>query len=182
MITFLTGGARSGKSAMAVQLAAQFHGDVVFLATAEGLDDEMRNRIDLHRAERPMRWQTIEEPVKLVEQLERIDQGACVIVDCLTMWVMNLIESDSPESSITAHAHTLAQVSCERPGRTIIISNEVGAGIVPVNELSRRFRDHLGQVNRIVADVAEHAFLVIAGRLIPLEHWEHPLLNPGGAR
>jgi adenosylcobinamide kinase / adenosylcobinamide-phosphate guanylyltransferase len=164
-LIFLVGGARSGKSALAVRAAAATGAAVVFVATAEALDDEMGERIAAHRAERPREWQTVEAPVELAAAIDSIDPQATVIVDCLSLWVANLLEADvAVEDAAVAAAH----VAAARPGRTIAVSNEVGLGLVPMNALGRRYRDLLGRINAIWATSAERAFLIVAGRAVPL--------------
>ena len=161
----LLGGARSGKSALAVRLAADSAAPVVFVATAEPLDDEMRNRIAAHRDQRPTEWQTVEAPTELSAALGTIDERATVIIDCLSMWVANLLE---PGDAIEQAADVAAGTAAARSGRTIVVSNEVGLGLVPANALGRRYRDLLGRTNAIWAEKAERAFLVVAGRALPL--------------
>ena len=157
MITLLIGGARSGKSALALRLA---EGEVVFIATAEPGDAEMAERIERHRAERPATWRTVEEPVDLAGALRDAPPDACVIVDCLTLWVANTMDEE--------RARDAAAVAAARPGATIAITNEVGLGIVPANALAREYRDLLGRVNAIWAEAAERVLLVVAGRTLEL--------------
>jgi adenosylcobinamide kinase / adenosylcobinamide-phosphate guanylyltransferase len=164
-LIFLVGGARSGKSALAVRAAAATGATVVFVATAEALDDEMGERIAAHRAERPREWQTVEAPVELAAAIDSIDPQATVIVDCLSLWVANLLESDV---AVEDAAVVAARVAAIRPGRTIAVSNEVGLGLVPTNARGRRYRDLLGRTNAIWAMSAERAFLIVAGRAVPL--------------
>jgi adenosylcobinamide kinase / adenosylcobinamide-phosphate guanylyltransferase len=164
-LVFLVGGACSGKSALAVRLAAESGAPVVFVATAEGLDDEMRERIAAHRAERPSDWQTVEAPTDLAAAIGTIDEEATVIVDCLSLWVANLLESGT---DVEEKARLGAAWASTRPGRTIVVSNEVGLGLVPTNPVGRRYRDLLGRTNAIWAENAERAFLIVAGRALPL--------------
>jgi adenosyl cobinamide kinase/adenosyl cobinamide phosphate guanylyltransferase len=164
-LIFLVGGARSGKSALAVRAAAATGATVVFVATAEALDDEMGERIAAHRAGRPREWQTVEAPVELAAAIDSIDPQATVIVDCLSLWVANLLESDV---AVEDAAVVAARVAATRPGRTIAVSNEVGLGLVPTNARGRRYRDLLGRANAIWATSAERAFLIVAGRAVPL--------------
>jgi adenosylcobinamide kinase/adenosylcobinamide-phosphate guanylyltransferase len=163
----LTGGARSGKSALAVALAERDGSDVVFLATGHAGDDEMAARIARHRAERPARWTTVEEPARLVEAIGAAAPSACLIVDCLSLWVANLLEAESP-GTIEREAVAAAGVAAGRPGTTIVVTNEVGLGVVPATPLGREYRDVLGRVNAIWAERAHEAYLVVAGRLLPL--------------
>jgi adenosylcobinamide kinase/adenosylcobinamide-phosphate guanylyltransferase len=161
-LTFLLGGARSGKSTLAVELARQAGGNVTFIATGEARDDEMAERIALHRAERPAQWKTVEEPVDLAAALA--DAGDVAVVDCLSLWVANLLERDHDVS--TANAAALR--SARERERTIVVSNEVGLGVVPPTELGRRYRDILGMVNADWAAAADEALFVVAGRALEL--------------
>lgn len=160
-LVVLLGGARSGKSLRAVKLAAEAGAPVTFVATGEGRDEEMEARIESHRRERPAGWVTIEEPLDLRAALESAVAGSTVVVDCLSLWVANLLEQGREPDD-------LAPLAASRPGLTIAVSNEVGLGIVPVNELARRYRDLLGRVNAAWVAASDEAFLCVAGRTIPL--------------
>lgn len=166
-LTLFLGGARSGKSALAVRRGEAFGGPVAFIATAEPRDREMADRIARHRAERPAGWTTIEAPADLARAVAGVPDGACTIVDCLSLWVSNLLERE--EEAIAELATEAARRAAERAAPTIAVSNEVGMGIVPANPLARRYRDALGRVNAIWAERATEAALVIAGRRLPLE-------------
>jgi adenosylcobyric acid synthase len=162
-LTFLLGGARSGKSALALSLAGD--GPVTFVATGTAGDDEMAERIERHRAERPAGWVTVEEPVALRDAVAAA-QGT-VVVDCLSLWVANLLEAGWADAEVEAEAVAAAQVAAGR--RTIAVSNEVGLGVVPATPLGRRYRDVLGRVNASWAAAAEDAYFVVAGRALRLE-------------
>jgi adenosyl cobinamide kinase/adenosyl cobinamide phosphate guanylyltransferase len=166
-LVFLTGGARSGKSQLAVRLAAEQRSPVVFLATGEGRDEEMSVRIAEHRRQRPEQWRTIEEPLELRETIENVADEHCLIVDCLTLWTANAVAAVGAAAT-EAHAAAAAALARHRRGLTVAVSNEVGLGIVPDNPVAREYRDLLGRVNAIWADAADHAFLVLAGRAIAL--------------
>jgi adenosyl cobinamide kinase/adenosyl cobinamide phosphate guanylyltransferase len=167
-LTFLLGGARSGKSSLAVELAERAGGPVTFIATATAGDDEMAARIEAHRAERPGTWTTVEEPIRLLDALEAAE--GTVVVDCLSLWVANLLEDAATE--IEEQAVAAASVAARR-GRTIAVSNEVGLGVVPATPLGRCYRDVLGRVNAAWAEAAEVTLLVVAGRALPLSSpWE----------
>jgi len=170
-LVVLVGGARSGKSALALRLAERAAGPVVFLATGEARDAEMAERIAHHREERPAEWATVEEPVEIERALAGIDGSSVVIVDCLSLWVSNLIEAE-PAAAIEAASTAAAQVAVARPGLTIAVTNEVGLGIVPDNALARRYRDVLGRVNAMWADAADEAYFVVAGRMLELGRLE----------
>jgi adenosyl cobinamide kinase/adenosyl cobinamide phosphate guanylyltransferase len=167
--TFLIGGARSGKSSLAVRLASGFHGGVVVVATAEARDEEMAERIRAHRARRPAGWATVEAPLHLLTAFERIDVEACVILDCVTLWVSNVLEAGTPEDELDREARALAASLARRDAPAFVVSNEVGLGVVPTNALARRYRDILGRVNGAFAAEAYRSFLVVAGRGLPLE-------------
>lgn len=166
-LTLLTGGARSGKSQLAVRLASEQRSPVAFIATGEPGDPEMRARIAAHRRQRPQQWRTIEEPVALRQAIQNVAREDCLIVDCLTLWTANAVTAIGPAAT-EAEAIEAAALAAGRPGRTVVVSNEVGLGIVPDNHVARRYRDLLGRVNTIWADAADQAYLVLAGRAVPL--------------
>ena len=165
-LVLLLGGARSGKSALAVRLAEEREAPVTFLATAQAADEEMAQRIELHQSERPEGWSTVEEPLDLAAAVDRVPAAETLVIDCLSLWVANVLED---VDAVEDHARTAAQAAAERPGLTIAVSNEVGLGVVPATPLGRRYRDVLGRVNAIWAAAAEEALLVVAGRTLRLE-------------
>src|SRR5262245_34134351 len=165
-MTLLLGGAASGKSRSAAALAAGTGLPVTVIATAEALDDEMAARIARHRRERPDGWSVIEEPRDLIGAVERA-RGAA-IVDCLTLWVSNLLGYDLGHEEIADRAAAAAKACAARSGPTIVVSNEVGSGIVPMNPLARQYRDVLGRVNALFADEADVVALMVAGRAVRL--------------
>jgi adenosyl cobinamide kinase/adenosyl cobinamide phosphate guanylyltransferase len=158
-LVLFIGGARSGKSRLALEraTAAAAGRPVAFIATGEPRDDEMRDRIDRHKAERPADWQTIEEPIELAQAIASVPDDATVVVDCLSLWVAN---GGSGDDALRAAA--------DRAGLTLVVTNEVGMGIVPVNALARSYRDDLGRVNAAWAAAADEAYLVVAGRTLEL--------------
>jgi adenosyl cobinamide kinase/adenosyl cobinamide phosphate guanylyltransferase len=164
----LLGGARSGKSRLGVQTAQRWRGPVVVIATGQATDEEMAERIRRHRAERPRAWATIEEPVDLEGALAQAPETACVLVDCLTLWVSNLMGQGLTDEEIEERAGKAASLAATRDPPSVVITNEVGSGIVPVNDLDRRYRDLLGRVNAIWAESAARVLLVVAGRVVPL--------------
>ena len=168
MLTFLTGGARAGKSHLATQIAIDSGLACVFIATAQALDEDMTARIARHRADRPEGWSTIEEPLDVIGALERADRDAAVIVDCLTLWVTNLMFEDLADDDIFKRAEEAAAAAVQRTAPTIVVTNEVGSGVHPETELGMRFRDTLGRVNAIWAARSDEAFLVVAGKRLPL--------------
>lgn len=163
----LVGGARSGKSGLAVRMAEASGLPVAYVATGEALDEEMAERIARHRADRPRRWRTIEAPRDVLNALEEIDRAHFVILDCLTLWVANLLDSDDP--TILDAASGLASALGGREGPSAVVGNEVGSGIVPADPASRRYRDLLGRVNGIFRQAADRSYLCAAGGVVPIE-------------
>lgn len=173
--TLVIGGARSGKSAWAERLAQESGKQVVLVATAQAGDGEMRARIRHHQARRPAHWRTVEEPLLLADALRRAcTPGTVVLVDCLTLWLSNLMLCG--ETALPEHGELVLPAAFERertafldlldagpPGELVLVSNEVGMGIVPLGALSRRFADEAGRLNQDVAGRAERVLLVAAG-------------------
>ena len=170
MILFITGGARSGKSTAAVEAARHCGRSVVFVATATAGDDEMAERIARHQNERPAEWTTVEAPCALAEAITDADPEACVVVDCLSLWVAHALMTDETLSveALDLRLDAVVAAASGRPGPTIVVSNEVGSGIVPDNLLGRSFRDLLGRANQRFAAVADRAVLSVSGRLVEL--------------
>lgn len=166
MLLLLLGGARSGKSALAVRWGRAYAGPVTFVATAEAGDDEMTQRIARHRAERPSGWTTVEAPRAVTAAVQAADPHALVIVDCLTLWLNNVMERSNDD--ILASARTIIAAARSRDAATVVVSNEVGWGIVPADPATRRYRDLLGEINTMFAAHADHALLLVAGRALPL--------------
>jgi adenosyl cobinamide kinase/adenosyl cobinamide phosphate guanylyltransferase len=164
-LVVLLGGARSGKSALAQRLAGE---DATLIATAAALDAEMEERIRRHRAERPSAWTTLEETIELGEALAGVDPQSSVVVDCLSLWVANVLEAGWTDGEVEETAGRVAGAAAGRAGLTVAVSNEVGMGIVPVTALGRRYRDVLGRVNTCWVEAADRALLVVAGKAIPL--------------
>lgn len=155
------GGARSGKSRYAQTLAEAFDGDLLFVATGEALDGEMAERIARHRADRGPRWNTIEEPLALGETIRaHAAPGRMLLIDCLTLWVSNLMHAG--RDIVSATGDLVAALGAAR-GPVILVANEVGLGIVPDNALARRFGDEAGRVNQAVAAAANEVSFVAAG-------------------
>ena len=166
-VTLVLGGARSGKSRHAEGLARRHKGRLVYVATAEITDDEMRERIVLHRDQRGTRWTTIEAPVDLIGELRAADHAnTFILVECITIWINNLMYHGR---DVAAEVARLCAVLPEMRGRVVLVSNEVGLGIVPDNALARRYRDVLGRVNATWAAAAGEAYFVVAGRALRLE-------------
>jgi adenosylcobinamide kinase / adenosylcobinamide-phosphate guanylyltransferase len=165
-MTVLLGGARSGKSALAVEIGMRHAGGVTFVATSPPIDGDLSARIARHRAERPA-WPTIEEPLDLAGALTRAGDDL-VVLDCLTLWVSNLLLRGDADADVEALSTATATAAAERTGPTVVISNEVGLGIHPENDLGRRYRDLLGRVNQHWAGRADVALLLVGGRAVPL--------------
>jgi adenosylcobinamide kinase/adenosylcobinamide-phosphate guanylyltransferase len=159
-LTFLLGGARSGKSAHAEALAAGYPAPWVYIATAQSCDDEMSERIALHRVRRGEGWETIEAPHDLSGALDAVPDERPVLVDCLTLWLTNRMLADA---DLEAECNRLEQVFRAPRGPWFVVSNEVGLGIVPDNALARRFRDAAGRLNQRVAAEADRVFFMVAG-------------------
>ncbi|GIW25853.1 bifunctional adenosylcobinamide kinase/adenosylcobinamide-phosphate guanylyltransferase [Meiothermus sp.] len=159
----VTGGARAGKSAFAQEWAQALGEPVSFIATAQALDDEMRQRIEQHQSERPPSWETIEEPLEVPYALLRA-QGRVVLLDCLTLWVSNLMLAGR---AVLPELENLLAVRAETGKTLLVVTNEVGMGIVPDNALARRYRDLLGAANRRIAEEADVVYLLVSG--IPLK-------------
>lgn len=167
--TLVLGGARSGKSALAERLAVESGLAVTYIATAEALDEEMRERIARHQAERPAGWKTLEAPRALAAAMRgEAAPGRCLVIDCLTLWLTNLMLDPDPER-LAGERTALLEILPHLPGRTILVANEVGLGIVPDNALARRFRDEAGRLNQAIASLCDHVIFVAAGLPITLK-------------
>ena len=181
---FVTGGARSGKSGYAERLAAATGRAVVYIATMEPLDEELVQRVATHRAARPASWGTVEAPLDPVDALAEADPEHCALLDCLSLWVTNrmgpLGESPTPEDlvrlegELAAEVTRLVEAARARSGETIVVTNEVGSGLVPPYPLGRAYRDVLGRVNQQVSAAADRAWLLVSGRALEL-----PPAGPG---
>ncbi|MDA0301096.1 MAG: bifunctional adenosylcobinamide kinase/adenosylcobinamide-phosphate guanylyltransferase [Chloroflexi bacterium] len=178
-LLLVTGGARSGKSAFAEHLAGESRRPVYYLATMEPGDEELRDRVARHRARRPADWMTVEEPRAIAEAVADAPGDACVLLDCLSLWVTNrLLELDDEEPTLDAldaletaldgEVDRLIEAGRRRPGPTIVVTNEVGSGLVPPYPLGRAYRDVLGRANQRVSRAADGAWLLVAGRALEL--------------
>lgn len=172
-LVLVLGGVRSGKSRFAQELALRVGGDdVLFVATAEAGDDEMKGRIDHHRRSRPAAWRTLEQPLGTGEAIMAVEAPpAVLLVDCLTLLVSNALlqsggDAAAAEARTTAEIHSLVAAARHHAGLMIVVSGEVGQGLVPENPLGRLFRDLLGRANQILAEEAEATFLMVAGRAV----------------
>lgn len=165
----ITGGARSGKSQHALNTVASYGKRKIYLATAQPLDHEMQERIENHRRMRGKDWITIEEPLRVSRVLKEIGESCdVVILDCLTFWISNLLTNyETDQGGIINEIKKLAQSAREFKGTLVIVSNEVGMGIVPENRLSRQFRDLTGYANQKIAEIADEIIMMVSG--IPLK-------------
>lgn len=168
-LIFLVGGARSGKSSLAVELARESQRSVTVIVTAESRDEEMEERIRRHREARPAAWRTVEAPFELRGSLEAVPTEDVLVVDCLSFWVANVLERGDSDEEVEREAASVAQLAAARSAFTVAVSNEVGLGVVPVNGLARRYRDLLGRVNATWAQAADEAAFVVAGRVLRLD-------------
>lgn len=160
MKELILGGARSGKSALAEKLALESGQEVIYIATATADDQEMAERITYHQQQRPDHWQLIEEPIYLAAALEQhAAENRTILVDCLTLWLSNLLFAEQLEKQKEALLQQLPHL----PGRIIMVSNEVGLGIVPMGELSRRFQNEAGRLHQTLAQQCERVILTVAG-------------------
>jgi adenosylcobinamide kinase/adenosylcobinamide-phosphate guanylyltransferase len=167
VLILVTGGSRSGKSRFAQQIAEQQPGPHAYVATAQALDEEMRQRIEAHRRSRPPGWTLIEEPIDVPGALRRAARaGATVILDCVTLWMSNLLLADGRfgEGQAETAAQRLLAAAREGPaGTVIVVTNEVGSGVVPDAPLGRRFRDCAGRANEVIARGADEVYLLVSG-------------------
>lgn len=171
-VHLVLGGARSGKSRFAEQVAIESGKEVVYIATATVYDDEMQQRINRHIDDRPEHWVTVEQPLLLAEALKQhAHKDVCVLVDCLTLWLTNVLMTEQDQStaidsdikSLADYKEELLGTLADLPGQVILVSNEVGQGIVPMGALSRRFVDEAGWLHQDIARIAEKVTLVVAG-------------------
>ncbi|HDS1734398.1 MULTISPECIES: bifunctional adenosylcobinamide kinase/adenosylcobinamide-phosphate guanylyltransferase [Pseudomonas] len=163
MRNLILGGARSGKSRLAEQLAEASGLAVTYIATSEPLDGEMNERVRLHRQRRPAHWQLIEEPLQLAAVLRaEAGEGRCLLVDCLTLWLTNLLMLED-DQRLVAERDALLDCLQSLPGTIILVSNETGLGVVPMGELTRRYVDQAGWLHQAVAERCERVVLTVAG-------------------
>jgi adenosylcobinamide kinase/adenosylcobinamide-phosphate guanylyltransferase len=168
-LILVTGGTRSGKSSFAQTLAEAERGKKVFIATAEPLDQEMKKRIALHKKKRPAEWITIEEPIHLAKTVKNCGETyEVLLIDCLTLWISNLLVNTSMSEKAIQKKTSALLASCrEVPARVIMVTNELGMGIVPTDRLSRLYRDLVGKANQQVASEADEVYFLVSG--IPMK-------------
>ncbi|MCK4623622.1 MAG: bifunctional adenosylcobinamide kinase/adenosylcobinamide-phosphate guanylyltransferase [Desulfuromonadales bacterium] len=170
-IVFITGGARSGKSRYAQQLAEQQPGDLLYIAPARVEDEEMAARVELHRESRGERWQLLEEPLWLVDRLpDAVTGKGALLLDCVTLWLANLSFhfAEKPEP-VLAEVDRLIELAWQLDEPLYLVSNELGGGIVPENRLARKFRDLAGIVNQRLAAASDEVWLMVAGLPVRLK-------------
>lgn len=165
MIRLILGGARSGKSALAEAMACRSEGKVHYLATAQVWDSEMADRVQHHRVRRPEDWALTEEPLDIIPVLRQntSETSQCLLVDCLTLWLTNVLLLDDPDELVTRQAMLIDFLTEGVEGELILVSNEVGQGIVPDNALARKFVDEAGRLHQKIAMVADQVVFVTAG-------------------
>ncbi|WP_443692135.1 bifunctional adenosylcobinamide kinase/adenosylcobinamide-phosphate guanylyltransferase [Pseudomonas protegens] len=169
MLQLILGGARSGKSRLAEKLAGDSALAVTYIATSQPLDGEMNQRIAHHRERRPAHWGLIEEPLELARVLqESAGEGRCLLVDCLTLWLTNLLMLEDPER-LAAERESLLQCVASLPGEIIFVSNETGMGVVPLGELTRRYVDEAGWLHQALAERCQRVVLTVAGLPLTLK-------------
>jgi adenosylcobinamide kinase/adenosylcobinamide-phosphate guanylyltransferase len=168
-LIFVSGGAKSGKTRHGLKCAENWQGKLLYVATAEAGDDEMKRRIAAHQEERGPRWSTLEEPLDLAKAVKNADGYCAALIDCLTLWTSNLLHhfGDDP-AAIEERVAAFLEALRARRTNIVVVTNEVGLGIVPANALARQFRDLAGSINQRVAAVADEAVLVVSGRTLKL--------------
>lgn len=162
-IILVLGGARSGKSDFANKLATGISSRVIYVATGQPLDAQMHERISMHKNKRHKNWRTIEEPLNPSGVIKRLPKARVILLDCLTLLVSNLLLADKSHQDIYKQARTLIKTARFKKDILIVVSNEVGMGIVPDNALARDFRDAAGKVNQLIAKAADEVYLMVAG-------------------
>ena len=173
-LTLVLGGARSGKSTYALTRAQDREAQVLYVATAEARDDDMSQRINAHRLERPTHWETLEEPIEVSESLKNFfssrrqeELPGFIIIDCLTLWASNIVfmddDIDNASTALSQRADSLIELMATTNTHWIVVSNEVGLGLIPADRLSRIYRDILGRLNQRFAQVADEVIMMVAG-------------------
>lgn len=163
MLELILGGARSGKSRLAEKLASESGLDVVYIATSQPLDGEMSARVAQHQARRPAHWALVEEPLALARVLrEQAGPRRCLLVDCLTLWLTNLLMQDD-SARLQEERDALLACVAQLPGRILLVSNETGLGVVPLGELTRRYVDEAGWLHQALAEKSQRVVFTVAG-------------------
>jgi len=163
MLQLILGGARSGKSRLAEKIALESGLNVIYIATAQPLDEEMQERILHHQESRPREWQVIEEPLYLSEKLQEIDaQNQLILIDCLTLWMSNLLLQDASELQMS-QCQKLLTILPNLKSEIILVSNETGLGVVPIGNISRKFIDESGRLHQQIGQIAQKVVFCVAG-------------------
>ncbi|OTG67662.1 bifunctional adenosylcobinamide kinase/adenosylcobinamide-phosphate guanylyltransferase [Acinetobacter silvestris] len=163
MLQLILGGARSGKSRLAEQIAQDSALNVIYIATAQAWDEEMQNRIAQHQQQRPSHWHVLEEPIYLADRLLQIDQtNQCILIDCLTLWMSNLLMHENAELQMQ-ECQKLLQTLAQLQSQVILVSNETGLGVVPMGEISRKFVDEAGRLHQQLGQIADKVMFCVAG-------------------
>jgi len=163
MLQLILGGARSGKSRLAEKIALESGLNVIYIATAQPLDEEMQERILHHQESRPREWQVIEEPIYLSEKLQEIDaQNQLILIDCLTLWMSNLLLQDASELQMS-QCQKLLTILPNLKSEIILVSNETGLGVVPMGNISRKFIDESGRLHQQIGQIAQKVVFCVAG-------------------
>lgn len=169
MLQLILGGARSGKSRLAEELASRSGLAVTYIATSQPVDGELNQRVALHRARRPEQWGLVEEPLELARVLRELAAAdQCLLVDCLTLWLTNLLMLDDPER-LAHERQVLLDSVADLPGEIIFVSNETGLGVVPLGELTRRYVDEAGLLHQALAERCQRVVLTVAGLPLTLK-------------
>ncbi len=167
MIELVLGGARSGKSRYAEQVAIESGMPVIYIATAEAGDAEMQVRLEKHRQDRPQHWQTVEEPIKIADIIQQYSSSnSCLLVDCLTLWLTNILfdkQGAEQQSLFEQESQALFKALDVFSGQLVMVSNEVGLGIVPIDKITRRFVDEVGLLHQKIVSYSDKVVLVTAG-------------------
>lgn len=174
-LTLITGGARSGKSSLAQRLGQAWSGSVYFIATGYAGDEDMAMRIEQHQLERPDHWITVEAPLEVRSAAADVPTEALLILDCLTMWGSNTLLSGTGIAEAEQEALLLGGQLANRRAPTIVVTNEVGLGIVPDNEMARQYRDMLGRMNQAIAHNAQQTLFISSGKITLLKNIEDVL-------
>ena len=163
-VIFITGGCRSGKSRYALDYANQHFSKKIYLATCEALYEEMAQRIEHHKKMRGPEWHTIEEPVEIVDKIRQYgDKVEVILLDCITLWLSNLLTKGNDDLKIKDGINRLMEILKQTSTSLIVVSNEVGMGIVPADSLSRQFRDLSGMVNQRIAEMVDTVIFMVSG-------------------
>lgn len=169
MKSLILGGIKSGKSRYAEMLAQEYSEHVIYIATATAQDDEMAQRIARHKVDRPATWQTLEVPIKLADTLAQLDKAQVVVIDCLSLWLTNLLMQEN-QTLLELELARFEEVVADFPAPLIMVSNETNSGVIPMGTLSRQFCDQSGLLHQRLAKLCGRVELIVAGLPLPLKH------------